>query len=216
MNIYDDENAYWYTSTWARGLLPRPSIGFRAPRDVLPVDRMEDGHLSTTMEQDNRLELVIGTKGRGTGLWDAMQAVFSPVGADGYPKPIWDKRTRAIDKSVAQHWRDNYDLGHILRRDWKTLGPKLAGKIHLKVGTHDQYYLCAAIGYGESFLKSTKDPYYAGPVEYGDRFVHCYTGDPGTPLSIARMTSNEREMPQIAERMLKTAPRGADIRSWRY
>lgn len=177
---------------------------------------MEDGHLSATMEQDNRLELVIGTKGRGTGLWDAMQAMFSPVGPDGYPKPIWDKRTSAIDKSVAEYWRERYDLGYILTCDWKTLGPKLAGKIHLKVGTNDQFYLSAAVRYVEAFRESTKNPYYGGSVEYGDRFIHCYTGDGGTPLSIARMTSNEREMPQIAARMLKTAPPGADVKSWRY
>ena len=43
------------------------------------------------------LELAVGDKGRGAGLWDGMQAVFGPIGDDGYPKPIWDKRTGAID-----------------------------------------------------------------------------------------------------------------------
>jgi Putative esterase len=214
VNIYNDSNAYWYDAPWSR--LPRPSIGFRAPREVLPADRAEDFHMSTTMEQDNQLELVIGTKGRGAGLWDAMQAVFSPVGSDGYPKPIWDKRTGVIDHDVAEHWRDHYDLGYVLRRDWTTLGPKLAGKLHLKVGTMDQFYLSNAVRYVGAFLESTKNPYYAGSVEYGDRFVHCYTGDPTSPLSIARMTSNQRDMPQMAAHILKTAPKGADVTSWKY
>ena len=52
--------------------------------DVHPRDRIEDDHLGVTMEAENRVELVTGTHGRGAGLWDAMQAVFSPVGEDGY------------------------------------------------------------------------------------------------------------------------------------
>ena len=33
--------------------------------------------------------------------FDIWQAVFSPVGEDGYPKPIFDKRTGVIDHEVA-------------------------------------------------------------------------------------------------------------------
>ena len=44
-----------------------------------------------------------------------MQAVFGPVGADGYPKPIWDKRTGRIDPDVATYWREHADLGYILQ-----------------------------------------------------------------------------------------------------
>ena len=42
---------------------------------------------------------------------------------------IWDKRTGVIDREVAAYWRENYDLRHILKRDWaKGLGQKLAGQ----------------------------------------------------------------------------------------
>jgi hypothetical protein len=214
VNIYDDPNAYWYVGPFGR--VPRPSIGYRAQRELLPVDRPEDGHVSTTMEQDNRLELVIGTKGRGAGLWDAMQAVFSPVGADGYPRPIWDKRTGVIDHEVAAYWREHYDLSQIVRRDWATLGPRLAGKIHMKVGTADQFYLANAVRYFDAFLKTTRDPSYDGYIQYGDRFIHCYTGDPNVPESISRMTSDSRDMTEMLDRMLKTAPPDADVKSWRY
>jgi hypothetical protein len=145
-----------------------------------------------------------------------MQAVFSPVGEDGYPKPIWDKKTGVIDPDVAEHWRDNYDLGYILRRDWAAIGPKLVGKIHLTAGTHDQYFLANAVRYVATFLESTKDPAYGGSVEYGDRFIHCYQGDPDSPLAVSSRTVFQRRMPVMAERMLKTAPRGADVTSWRY
>ncbi|MBP1636888.1 MAG: hypothetical protein H6Q10_3462 [Acidobacteria bacterium] len=71
----------------------------------------------------NRLELVLGTKGRSGGQWDIWQAVYSPVGDDGYPKPIFDKRTGVIDPAVAEYWREHYDLSAIMRRDWdKGLG----------------------------------------------------------------------------------------------
>ena len=29
------------------------------------------------------------------------------------------------------YWRDNYDLRAIMARDWKTLGPKLRGKLQI-------------------------------------------------------------------------------------
>jgi hypothetical protein len=214
VNIYDDANAYWYEGPWGR--VPRPSIGSRGGNEIAPGLRMEDDHVALTMEQDNYLELAVGDKGRGAGLWDGMQAVFGPVGADGYPKPIWDKRTGVIDREVADYWRDHADLSYIMRRDWTTLGPKLAGKIHLTSGTSDQWYLANAVRYVEAFLKSTKDPYYDGSVEYGDRFIHCYQGDPSQPLAISSRTVYRRQMPVMAERMLKTAPAGADVKSWRY
>jgi Putative esterase len=214
VNIYEDKNAYFYQGPWGR--VPRPSIGNRGSNDVAPANRMEDDHVGLTMEQDNYLELAVGDKGRGAGLWDGMQAVFGPVGADGYPKQIWDKRTGVIDPEVAKYWREHADLSYILRRDWTTLGPKLVGKLHLTVGTSDQWYLANAVRYVEAFLKSTKDPYYDGSVEYGDRFIHCYQGDPSQPLASSSRTVYQRQMPAMADRMLKTAPSGADVKSWRY
>lgn len=104
VNIYEDKNAYYVESQWKR--TPRPG-----KRNYL-------GHLSATLEEMNLRELVLGTKSRSGEQWDIWQAVYSPAGPDGYPKPIWDKRTGAIDRTVADHWREHYDLGYILRRDW--------------------------------------------------------------------------------------------------
>ena len=173
---------------------------------------MEDDHVGLTMEQDNYLELAVGDKGRGAGLWDGMQAVFGPGGPDGYPKQIWDKATGVIDPEVAKYWREHADLSYIMRRDWTTLGPKLVGKIHLTVGTADQWYLANAVRYVEAFLKSTKDPYYDGSVEYGDRFIHCYQGDPGQPLGISSRTVYQREMPAMATHA-EDGPVGVDVKS---
>ena len=49
----------------------------------------------------NHRELALGTNGRSGDQWDVWQSVYSPVGADGYPKPIWDKRTGRIDNKVS-------------------------------------------------------------------------------------------------------------------
>jgi len=203
VDIYKDQNAYYVDSTWKR--TPRPGH-----RNWL-------GHLSATLEEMNRRELVLGTKSRSGDQWDIWQAVYSPVGADGYPKPIWDKRTGVIDKSVAEYWREHYDLSHILRRDWdKGLGKKLEGKIHIYVGDMDNYYLNNAVYLVEEFLERTKDPYYAGEVDYGDRAEHCWNGDHSRPNAYSRLRYHQMFAPKIVERILKSAPPGADLKSWRY
>ena len=84
----------------------------RTPR---PGERDYLGQTRVTVEQTNLKELVLGTHSRSGGQWDIWEAVFSPVGADGYPQRIWDKRTGAIDAAVAAYWRDHYDLVHIMR-----------------------------------------------------------------------------------------------------
>ncbi|RPJ37418.1 MAG: hypothetical protein EHM27_00195 [Deltaproteobacteria bacterium] len=202
VNIYEHKNAYYSDSQW------KPT-----PR---PAKRNELGEISSTIEQRNHLELVLGTKGRSGGQWDIWQAVYSPVGEDGYPRPIWDKMTGVIDHSVAEYWREHYDLRHILERDWKTLGPKLKGKIRIYVGDMDFFYLNNAVYLIEEFLKRTKDPYYDGQVEYGDRFGHCWSGDHQHSCFEAAFTYIQRFAPQMKAHIIKTAPPGADTKSWLY
>jgi putative esterase len=203
VDIYKDTNAYWREGPFLR--VPRPG-----KRDYL-------GHVSGTIEQFNRMELVLGDKSRSGQQWDIWEAVYSPVGADGYPRRIWDKRTGVIDPQVAAHWRENYDLGYILRRDWsKGLGRKLEGKLSLYVGDMDNYYLNNAVYLVEEFLKSTRDPAYGGEVAYGDRAEHCWNGDPTRPNAISRLRYHQMLAPKIVERLEKSAPPGADLKSWRY
>jgi pimeloyl-ACP methyl ester carboxylesterase len=70
----------------------------------------------------------------------SFEAVFSPRGADGRPRPLWDRRTGTVDPVVAREW-EKYDIRLVLERNWKTLGPRLAGKIHVYTGDEDTYYL---------------------------------------------------------------------------
>jgi hypothetical protein len=202
VDIYEDKNAYFSEGPWKK--VPKP--GFR---NYL-------GHLSATVEQLNRVELVLGTKSRSGGQWDIWEAVYSPVGPDGYPKRIWDKRTGVIDREVAAFWREKYDLSYILRRDWdKGLGEKLRGKIHIYVGDMDNYYLNNAVYLVEDFLKTAKPP-YEGEVDYGDRAEHCWNGDHTRPNATSRLRYHQMFAPRIVDRILKSAPPGADLKSWRY
>jgi hypothetical protein len=206
INLYRDDNAFFAKSEWKK--VP------------IPMERTPDGKILSDMDDAIRFELVLGTRGRSAEQFDIWQAVYSPVGKDGYPRMILDPKTGAIDHKVAEYWKDHYDLDSIIERDWKTLGPKLTGKLHFAVGTGDNYYLDRAVRLTETFLESTrypgKGPYYAGSFDYGVGFGHGYTGGASLPPGVANRTLLQRIMPEASEWMLKTAPTGADTKSWRY
>ena len=203
VNVYEDRNAYTVDAPFKQ----TPRI---AMRDYL-------GRPVATLEEVNRLEFVLGPNSRSGGQWDIWQAVFSPVGADGYPKPIWNKRTGEIDREVAKYWRENYDLVDIMRRDWeKGLGEKLRGKIHLYVGELDNYYLESAVYLAQDFLESTRNPKFEGVIDYGRRAEHCWNGDHTRPNAESRLRYHQMFIPIAVERIRKTAPAGADLDSWNY
>ncbi len=202
VDIYKDKNAYWYDSDFKK--LPRP-----AHRNYL-------GQIQNTMQESNHYELALGTKSRSGQQWDIWEAVYSPQGEDGYPKRIFNKETGDIDPAVAEYWKQNFDLRYILERDWKTLGPKLEGKIHIYCGDMDNYYLNNAVYLMEDFLKKTESPFYKGEVDYGDRAEHCWNGDHENPNYVARLRYNTMYLPRILKRIQDSAPKGADLKSWRY
>lgn len=201
-NLYEDRNAYFTEGPWRR--TPRPG-----QRNWL-------GQVRNTMEEANRREAALGSKGRSGDQWDIWQATYSPMGPDGYPKPIWDKKTGVIDTAVARYWRDNYDLSYMLRRDWATLGPKVYDKINIYVGDMDNYYLNNAVYLTEEFLRSTSNPKWTGEILYGDRAEHCWNGDPTRSNAYSRLRYHQMYIPRILDRMRARAPRGADTLSWRY
>ncbi len=202
IDIYKDKNAFWYDSEFKK--LPRPAF-----RNYL-------GQITATVEETSHYELVLGTRSRSGDQFDIWEAVYSPQGDDGYPKRIFNKETGEIDKGVADYWKENYDLRYILQRDWKTLGPKLQGKIHIYCGDMDNYYLNNAVYLMEDFLKKTNNPFYKGEVDYGDRAEHCWNGDHNNPNYISRLRYNTQYLPKILKRIQESAPKGADTRSWRY
>jgi hypothetical protein len=202
IDIYNDKNFYYLEGAHKREAQS-------AMRDYL-------GHTFITNEEINGYELALGDHGRSGEQYDMWQAVFGPVGEDGYPAPIYDKVTGEIDHKVAEYWREHYDLEAILERNWAKLGPKLEGKIHIYVGSDDTYFLNNAVYLMEDFLNSTKNPPYGGEVAYGPRAEHCWNGDPTLPNAYSRLHYNTLYLPKILDRIQKTAPKGADLTSWRY
>ncbi|HEX6537031.1 MAG TPA: hypothetical protein VF041_20765 [Gemmatimonadaceae bacterium] len=202
VDIYADSNAYYSSGPWKR--TPRPG-----ERDYL-------GRTRATVEQVNHRELALGTHSRSGGQFDIWEAVFSPVGPDGYPRRIWNKETGVIDHDVASYWRDHYDLVHIMRRDWASLGPKLRGKIHLNVGLSDNYFLNDAVYLADDFLSSATHPPADATVDYGMRDEHCWSGDHSTANAFSRLTYHSRFIRALARHWVRTAPEGADVRGWRY
>ena len=190
VNIYEDKNAYYKEFGWIR--VPTPS------------DRSTDGIVRYTYQQRNHMELVLGTKNRSGDQIDIFEAAYGPVDPDGYVKPLFDKRTGEVDPEVAQYWKEHYDLRYHLEKNWSWLGPKLIGKIHIYTGDMDTFYLNNAVKLMENFLKKTKDPHYAGVVEYGDGRPHCW-GPRGLDL-----------LKLMAEHITKHAPEGEEPSKWRY
>lgn len=201
VNLYEDKNAYYLDSEFKKTLRP-------GHRDYL-------GKVSASLMEMNHRELALGSKGRSGQQWDIWEAVYSPVGEDGYPQRIWDKVTGEINSEVAAYWKENYDLAYILKRDWPTLGEKWKGKIHLYCGDMDNYYLNNAVYLAEEILEST-EPYYDGEVAYGDRAEHCWNGDPNQPNHISRLRYHQMYIPKWAEEVKSRAPKNADLYSWRY
>lgn len=202
VNIYEDKNAYYYDGKFRKVLRP-------GRRDYL-------GNVTTSLRDFNLRELALGSNSRSGDQWDIWEAVYSPVGANGYPARIWDKVTGDINPEVAKYWRDNYDLRYIMERDWDKIGSKLEGKIHIYCGDMDNYYLNNAVYLTEEFLEKTTNPYYGGEVDYGDRAEHCWNGDHENSNAISRLRYNTFYLPKILKRIKESAPEGADLESWRY
>ena len=202
VDIYKDRNAYFIDSDFKKTFRP-------GTRDY-------QGHIQSTMEEENIKELVIGTHSRSGGQWDIWEAVYSPSGEDGYPKRIWNKLNGVIDPEVAEYWKENYDLRYILERDWHKIGNKLEGKIHIYCGDMDNYYLNNAVKLMEAFLEKTTDPYYGGEIGYGDGHEHCWNGDYENPNHISRLRYNTMYLPKIQLRLKKTAPKNNRLENWGF
>ena len=113
----------------------------------------------------------------------SFEAVFGKRRSDGEPERLYDRETGAIDPKVVESW-SRYDVGRILRENWKALGPKLAGKLHVYMGETDTFYLDGAV----RLLK--KDLAELG----SDATVELVPGDHGSMMTPMLRQRIEREM----------------------
>ncbi len=100
--------------------------------------------------------------------------MFGPRGRDGLPRPLWDGETGKIDREAIERWKQ-YDLRLVLQANWKTLAPKLRGKLRIWVGEADDYFLNNAVHLLDEFLHEAK-PAYEGKITYGLGKGHDWQG----------------------------------------
>jgi hypothetical protein len=79
----------------------------------------------------------------------------------------------------------------------------------------DNGYLNNAVYQMEDFLMRAQ-PSSEAEIVYGERREHCFTGDSSVPNNVGNRTVHQRYIPAMAAWMQKTAPAGADLKSWRY
>lgn len=162
IDLYNDANAFVN------------AFGFERPST-----RTIDGDVIATVRHEVRLERVLGRGGKWelSGRdWCCWNAVYGPRGKDGRPVPVWDGKTGKIDKAIVEHWK-KYDLKLVLERNWKALGPKLAGgKVNVWVGESDDYYLNVAVHRLKDEVEKFKEPPFDGKIEIELRRTHDHGG----------------------------------------
>ncbi len=128
VDMYEEDNVYEMQHNWRS--VERPGM-----RDI-------KGNVIWTMREENYYELAIGGDlAHGLGQFTVFQACYSPCGEDGYPVNSYDPITGKINKEVVEYWNQHYDLGAYIERNHEWLMPKIRGKLHLRDGDMDNFYL---------------------------------------------------------------------------
>lgn len=97
----------------------------------------------TTVAQENHWELSQGTNSRSNLQWDVWNAVFGAQGINSYPLEPWDKVSGEIYPDAVGYWK-TMDLANWIATNWDNelnLGEVLANRIHIYVGSWDNYFL---------------------------------------------------------------------------
>lgn len=207
INIYNQSNAF-----------RSGADGLQLKEDQTGSARTYTGKMLATIEDDFRFEAALGGSVSG-GQLGAWMAVYGPKGDNGLPKPLWSA-DGTIDNDVAAYWRENYDLSHIVARDWGNgLAEKLRGKLHVWVGSMDAYYLDAAVFLTENrfaALSPSAEADFRYGTSHGRGYSHAWKGDNSTSAEVGDLTMHQRLIPVLVESFLARAPPHADVTSWRY
>jgi hypothetical protein len=201
IDIYADENAF---ATMPKDYLAAFFSFGQGPLPERYIMRNNDGQPLVTVRQVSQLVAALGDKGRGGSFVGNWNAVYGPVGEDGYPQPLWDAQTGQIDRTVADYMRDHgYDLRFYAEKNWPRIGSKLAGKLHFYCGDMDNFYLNLAVYDMEAFLEHASPP-YGGSFE----FFRPLRGHGWRPMD------NSKLVELMADWVARKAPPGSDL-AWR-
>ena len=158
INIYKDDNAYYNEFGYLR-----------------PIVRDVTGEPRISQKDFIYFENVLGysdTYVTSGGQYSAFNALFSPKGDDGLPKPIFNAITGKIDQEVAEHWR-KYDLKDYVEKNWETLGPKIKGKIWVWGADMDNFYLNPALRSFDEMIKKMENPKSDAQISFTPMARHC-------------------------------------------
>jgi hypothetical protein len=158
INIYKDENAFvnkhGYERPSKRDIYGEPDFSIK--KEV--ADENATGKSGTYVDSGSQ--------------WGSWNALYSPKGEDGLPQAIFHPTTGVIDKTVAEEWKKHDLLRHV-KDNWKTLGPKVQGKIYVWMGDMDNYYLNNALRDFDAFLKTTNAPKSDAEIIFEPMKGHC-------------------------------------------
>lgn len=158
INIYRDENAFINEHGYLR-----------------PIVRDLTGEPVVSQKEFIGFENVLGWNNSYTTSgeqFSAFTALFSPKGDDGLPQPLFDPQSGKIDHTVADHWR-KYDLKNYVETNWKTLGPKIQGKIWIWMGDMDEFYLNPALRTFDQMMQRMDNPKSDAVIHFSPMKGHC-------------------------------------------
>jgi len=158
INIYKDDNAFYNEFGYLR-----------------PIMRDVTGEPIISQKDFIRFENVLGrsdTYVTSGGQFSAFTALFSPKGEDGLPKPLFDPKSGKIDHEVAEYWR-KHDLKNYVKTHWKTLGPKIQGKIWIWGADMDNFYLNPALRAFDAMLHQMENPKSDAVITFTPMARHC-------------------------------------------
>jgi hypothetical protein len=140
--------------------------------------RTTQGQCLQTMRDLTRYFDVLGSHGR-SGQWlDNYDALYGPVGPDGYPVPVWNHQSGEIDAKVVAYWREHgADLREYLAANWARLAPALEDKLHFAAGDMDNFFLNNGIYLMQDFLAKQPTPAINASFKIGHpKIGHTYVG----------------------------------------
>ncbi len=194
VNLYEDDNAFYVP-------------GQQWVKTEQLLSRSVEGDPFNTVRRASQLSLALGSHQRSAEAVDNWNALFGPVGPEGYPMPVWDHQTGEINKDLVLYWRDNgYDLRYYLEQNWETIGQDLEGKLHFGCGAMDEFYLNVSMYKMEDFLEKTENPYYGGWVRFAPRVGHSLSGYNG--LTLVDL------LQEMLVHIAANAPQGTDTSHW--
>ena len=200
LDIYSNKNAFVVD--------PSETQGFRDSTEWSPLERYfprttDDKPLYTMRDYALHEAVQGGSTGVNAELTGSDDALNGPLGPNGYPKPLYDKTTGAIDPEVARYWREHGDLLEYAKTHWGAIGPQLTGKLHFYVGDMDEWSRNFGVRAFEDFLHHTTSPHVEGTFQYGALKGHGWQ-----PMTNAQLIH------LLADHVAQHAPPQANL-SWR-